>query len=89
MMEVDDLLPDTVYATIDPLIFFTFSPAQSMKSEQIAIFRLNEMLLSIVPVQFAQLYKVGSLCYRRRYSCQISALAATRSLDDLTFPLVS
>jgi hypothetical protein len=57
-MQVYYSLPYTVLSTVDPHMFLSFFPSQSVQSKQVTIAGLDHMFLSIITIQCAEVDKV-------------------------------
>lgn len=61
MMEINHTLLDAMGPTIDLQAFLALLPSQAMEAEEISIRGLKNMLFSVIPLNGAQLNKVGSI----------------------------
>jgi len=53
VVEINHLLLNTIWARIHPFVFFALLPAESMYSQEISIFRLNDVFFGVVSGEFA------------------------------------
>jgi hypothetical protein len=76
VVHVDDLFLDpAISAAVDPDVLLSSSPPQAMKAKQIAITRLHNVLLAVVPVEFTKLCEVACVRNCTRYTLLLLARA--------------
>lgn len=85
-MEVNDLFPYATLAGIDSEALFTPLPAQTVQAKQIAVSSLQNVFLSIVPVQGTEVDKIRGLGNRRGYGLlcrsQLSAIGGREEIEE-------
>jgi len=74
MMQVHDLLLNTIRTGIHTLILFALLPTQSVNAQEITILCLYDVLLGVVTREFAKVNKVGCLCDWVDDSCLVLIL---------------
>lgn len=101
MMEIDNRLGYASLTCIDPrvVVIFSLLVRQAVDSEEVTIHRLNDMLLSVVAIQGAQIREIraigngmgygfllatGAMCTRRREAIeQFLGLVVAEANDGL------
>ena len=66
MMQIHHLLLHTILPSVDPCPLLSFLPPKSMKTKQVSVPGLNDVLLSMVSIQRAQVSEIVSFGDRCR-----------------------
>lgn len=76
MVQVDDSLLDAARTRIDLCVLLAALPGEAVQPQEIAVGGLDDMLLSRVTEQFAELDEIGRVPYGGGYACAGRAWSA-------------